>query len=131
MSARQMAVGLFITVATLGCSPTVSSIPFLSPAPSPQAADHPILLFNETRPACPYQEVGSVVVRQGSSDASVDKLVDALRVKAREMGGDAIIGVGQSVESGGGTVIGHSVIASNKPVVSGTVVRFSDPSCTH
>lgn len=131
MRAPQMSVGIFLAILTTGCSPTVSTILFLSPPPSPQAADHPILVFNETRPECPYQEVGSLLVRQGDSDASVDKLVALLRVKAREMGGDAIVGITQGVENGGGTVIGHSVIAHNDPLVSGTVIRFRDSACTH
>ena len=131
MRAHRIAVGLFVTVLTTACGPAMTSMSFLSPPPAPQPVGHPIQFFQEARPVCQYQEVGTVSARKRSGSVSMDEVAESLRIRARQMGGDAIIGVTQGTERRGGTMVGHSVIANNDPVISGTVVRFRDSTCTH
>ncbi|MEO7665588.1 MAG: hypothetical protein ABIU97_00965 [Dehalococcoidia bacterium] len=75
--------------------------------------------------------MGTVSATKGMSDASTEKLAESLRQRAREMGGDAVIGVTQGTVNGGGVLVGSTVIADNHPIVSGTVIRFRDSTCTH
>ena len=114
-----------------GCAPTVTSVMFVSPPPPPQSATHPIQLYKDTRPECPYQEVGRVSVQEGDGSGSTDKLTETLRQRAREMGGDGITDFTLGVVNQGGVVVGASVIADNHKTVSGTVIRFRDSTCTH
>lgn len=47
--------------------------------------------------------------------------MEGLRERAREMGGNAIIGT---------RIVGSAGEDGNDPVLSGTVIRFDDPACT-
>lgn len=120
----------FLTaVVCAGCAPSVDSVMFLSPPPAPRSASHPIQLYQGTQPECPFQEVGTVMVKKDMS--TMERMTESLRRRAREMGGDAVIKVSQGTVNGGGVIVGSAVVADNNPVVTGTVVRFKDPACTH
>src|SRR5262245_11410698 len=80
-------------LAVVGCAPAVSSAAFLSPAPEPRPADHPVRFYAEARPQCPYEEVGTISARKRAG--TMDDALDAIRTRVREMGGDAVIGVTQ------------------------------------
>jgi uncharacterized protein YbjQ (UPF0145 family) len=60
----------------------------------------------------------------------MEKVVEGLRERARKMGGDAIIGIGESTETRGATIVGSAVVANSDKVLSGTVIRFNSRSCT-
>jgi hypothetical protein len=45
------------------------------------------------------------------------------------MGGDAIINVGGGREVAGAVVTGNVVSVARRSSISGTVIRFRDPSC--
>lgn len=63
----------------------------------------------------------SCAVPQGS-DLHV---LEALKERARAMGGDAVIGLSEGAEVAGG---GEDVTSA--PVLSGTVIRFREEDCT-
>jgi hypothetical protein len=113
------------------CSPAVHSVLFVSPAPAPQPADHPIRFYQNTRPDCRFEELGSVTSRKRNSTISMQEVAESIRRRAREMGGDAVIGLTESIDTRGATVVNNSVIVNRDPVVAGTVIRFTDPACTH
>lgn len=121
---------LALMLATAACGPAVDSLTLVTPAPSPRPIDHPIALLLETRPECPFQEVGTVSARKRNLWVSMEEVVEGLRRRARQMGGDAIIGIRERTETSGGTIIGSTVVADNDRVVGGTVIRFRDPNCT-
>jgi hypothetical protein len=60
MSRLAPVLGLFL----LACGPVVSSTAFLSPAPSPRSPAHPIRMYGDSKPSCPYDEVGTVTARK-------------------------------------------------------------------
>lgn len=130
MSIATRLSGSLLIVLTASCAPAVQSTSFLSPALPPQPADHPIRFYAETRPQCPYEEIGRVSSRKRSSLVSMDKVMESLRERARQMGGDAIIGIGEHTETRGASIVGSQVVANNDPVFAGTVIRFKDSTCT-
>lgn len=93
---------------------------------APRPGDHPILLFSSRLPSCPYEEVGLVRVDRGDFGSSMQTMLDRFRQRARDMGGDAVVGVGltQSVQGG---VLPMSV--SSRDGLAGTVIRFTDEDC--
>ncbi len=110
-----------------GCAPTVSATR-LQMAP-PQPADHEILLFAAKLPTCAYDELGLVSVEPSYGGASEQKLLDALKRHARVMGGDAVVRLTHG-RNASDTVIGSTVqFGDSWTVLSGTVIRFSDPDC--
>ena len=109
----------------VGCGPAVQSAAFTALPPRPP--DHPIRLFSTKLPTCAYEEVGLVSARKRTL-VSMDDVLAGLVERAREMGGDAVVGIGQGAQvSGGGEDL---VTISSDPVLSGTVIRFTEEGCT-
>jgi hypothetical protein len=122
-------VNFLLFIALAACAPAVQSVMFVSPAPSPRAADHPIRFYGSTRPECPFEEVGTVRARKPNSFVSMEAVAESIRERARSMGGDAVIGVGEATETRGASLVGSAVVLNRDPVVSGTVIRFTNAAC--
>lgn len=109
-----------------GCGPAVQSAPFAQAASRP--SDHEIRIYSTTDPRCAYEELGLVSGERKHAWVSVEELMFALRRRAREMGGDAIVGL-QEPRRGGDDetlVVGRTVSLSSLGAFSGTVVRFTE-----
>lgn len=130
MSTTARTLSLLLVLVSVGCGPAVQSVNFISPPLPATPSDYPIRFYGEARPKCAYQEIGSVSSRKRSKLVSMEKVMESLRERAREMGGNAIIGIGEHTETRGATIVGSTVVANNDPVLSGTVIRFDDPACT-
>lgn len=120
---RQWKVALsgIAMVLLVGCSPAIQASRFETFPPRPP--DYPIKLYAEERPNCPYTEVGTLRVTKRHSWVSMDDVTKAFRDKAREMGGDAVVGVAQV--GGERTNTGTKV----RTALVGTVIRFKKPDC--
>ncbi len=116
-----------------GCAPAVQSVSFGSGTAASPPSDAPVRVYGEQRPRCPVQEVGLVTGSPANGWQSGDRVLAAMRQRAREMGGDAIVGLTseQVAEGSSGVVVNGTgaVAGSSTPVWKGTVVRFTDPSC--
>lgn len=122
------AVLVFLVFAA-ACGPSVR-VTQLSPAQyPPKPADTPIRMYAADRPTCPFEELATVRSRQRSKLVSMNAVTEAVRQRARELGGDAVIGVSEGSEVHGGMVVGSMVSVSSDPVVSAVIIRFKDPSC--
>jgi hypothetical protein len=61
----------------------------------------------------------------------MEEVIESLKQRAREMGGDAVIGLAELNETRGGMILGDdAIILDRDPVLSGTVIRYIDPGCT-
>jgi hypothetical protein len=125
---RPAAVALCALLAA-ACGPAVTLVR-LDPEPAePRPSDQVVRMYSTQRPRCAYRELGLVTGRRRNGLVSMDRVVDAMRRRAREIGGDAIVEVAtRSVVSGGAASDG-AISLGSEPVVSGTVVRFTDASC--
>lgn len=110
----------------VGCGPAVSSAVFMDVAP--RAPEHEIQLYSTKLPSCPYEEVG-VIRAKRRAFASLQDVLAALKERARGMGGDAVVGVGQTQSVSGGVVVENVVSVGSQEGLAGTVIRFTDPSC--
>jgi len=98
----------------LSCT-TTTRVVRLSPAKyEPRPTDSPVQLYSAKLPNCPFEEIGLVNARKEYGVVSTNTGVDALRKKVRELGGDALVGVG-FVHGGD---------------LAGTVIRFKRDDCT-
>jgi hypothetical protein len=119
---------LFVACAFLaGCGPAIQSANFSTPAPEPTTAE--ILLYSTKLPECPYEEVGLISGRSRVFWTSQEAVLAHMRERAREMGGDAIVGLGTSEVVTGGTHVAGTVNVNSANRMAGTVVRFTDPDC--
>jgi hypothetical protein len=123
------AAALLLAGSAAGCGPSIDSARF-NGAPRPQPRTAEVQIFSAKLPECAFEELGIVTGKRRVSWTSLDEVLEALRVRAREMGGDAIVrlGASEAVEAGvyqGGANVG------TVPSLSGTVIRFSNPGCVH
>lgn len=118
------------------CGPQIRSayyVPGHTPAPRVNASA--MRIYEHTRPPCAFEEIGRVTGRPQGPTHSGDRVVNAMRRRAAEMGGDAIIGFSERSESAGSTIVPVTEFMavsseSSATVYSGTVVRFTDPACS-
>jgi len=103
-------------------------------APTRYAArpsDHPVAVFQAQLPRCAFEEVALVSVRPQAFWTKSDDLVDLMRSNARRLGGDAVIRFkSESTVEGASPSVNGSIEIDHGLVLSGTVVRFRQPSCT-
>ena len=122
-----MRIKIFVIVLVFllaGCSPAVRTTTFQKLSPKP--IDAPIKIFRLKTPQCNFEEIGIVNSRQRNKLISMDEVMNSLLVEARKMGGDAIIGLNETNPI-------HNVSSQygidRDPVLSGTVIKFTDPNC--
>ena len=114
---------LLLVLGAAACSPAVSSGKFSSQPFPPTSGE--ITLYSTKVPTCAYDEIGLVHVKRRHGFTDLQDLIDAMRERAREMGGNAIVGVGLAAR-----VEGSSDSINLDRDVSGTVIRFQQPDCT-
>ncbi|MEJ2218365.1 MAG: hypothetical protein P8099_17315 [Gemmatimonadota bacterium] len=110
------------------CGPAISSA-FFEQAP-PRPPDSQVQLYSTRLPSCPYEEIGLVRGRKRAF-SSMQAVLASLQRRAREMGGDAIVGLGQGRTVTGATVVNDVASVDVSDGLAGTVIRFTDPDCRH
>lgn len=130
---RAYAPLLVLALAAAACGPSVQSAAYV-PLPDARADAGVMRIYEHTRPDCAFEEIGRLTGRRRLPTHSPDEVANAMRRRAREMGGDAIIAFGERTEPGGTLVIPvseHAAVATETAASHfvGTVIRFADPSC--
>jgi len=125
---KRNAVCLCPVLLVAACGPAVRSAPFKTVPPRP--TDHQIVLFSTKLPTCPYEELGLITAQRRHGFNSYESVLEAMKVRAREMGGDAVVALNQQQTVNGGTVVGKAVSINTDQAVSGTVIRFTESGCT-
>ena len=126
---------LLLLVALSACSPTVYGTAFVSLPP--KEPDSVISVYEATSPACLFEEIGMltspfnkwVSIDGGLTfrrNRTMEKVLDAFRVEARKIGGDALITPVSRRRLEG---IDQSSSADSNDFLSAIVIRFMDPDC--
>jgi hypothetical protein len=134
MRAQNSVLVLALSLAAAACGPAVQSATYM-PLPEPRAESGGMMrIYEHTRPDCPFEELGRLSGWRRLPTHTPDDVANAMRRRAADMGGDAIIGFGQRQEGPSGVIIPISESASIGSISSGsvfvgTVIRFTDPEC--
>lgn len=134
MRTQNSVLVLALSLAAAACAPAVESATY-RPLPEPRAESGEMMrIYEHTRPDCPFEELGRLSGWRRMPTQTPDDVANAMRRRAGEMGGDAIIGFGQRQEGPSGVIIPISESASIGSISSGsvfvgTVIRFTDPEC--
>lgn len=115
---------LLCAIATTACA-TATATRF-DPAKvyplTPDSVD--VRVYSDQRPACAFEEIGTIS-SDGGDLLTTDEMLVAIKRKARELGGHAVVGFKQSTRSAGGRSTG------TMKVLTGTVIRYREgDSCT-
>jgi len=110
------------------CGPQISSSVIVKSPPQP--ADHDIQVFLTRVPECPYQELGTVKASEGALAGGVNTYLPAMKRRARELGGDALVGYKIADTTAGYVAVAPNVTAAVEGEIhSAVVVRFTNPDC--
>jgi hypothetical protein len=80
-----------------------------------------ILVFSAKLPECPFEEIALISAEGGRSAAGgtdMDRLLTALKQRAHELGGHAIVGLTDRPRT-----------EEEGPSLSGTIIRFTSSEC--
>lgn len=126
---RRLAMAALVVPMLAACVPSVDTVQLSPVRYPPRPDDFRIRMYSTQRPRCPFEEIGTVRSRKPGFWVSMEDVAESVRDVARELGGDAIIGVTNATQLNGGTVIGSTVSIDTDPVLSGTVIRFKEDDC--
>ncbi len=126
---------LLLLVVLSACSRTVYVTAFVSLPPT--EPDYVISVYEATSPACLFEEIGMltspfnkwVSIDGGLTfrrNRTMEKILDAFRVEARKLGGDALIAPVSPRRLEG---VNQSSSADSNDFLSAIVIRFTDPDC--
>ena len=126
---------LLLLVVLSACSRTVYGTAFVSLPP--KEPDYVISVYEATSPACLFEEIGMltspfnkwVSIDGGLTfrrNRTMEKILDAFRVEARKLGGDALITPVSLRRLEG---VNQSSTADSNDFLSAIVIRFTDPDC--
>jgi hypothetical protein len=121
---------LLVGIISGACGPVVKVSQMTPQSYPPKPDDAPITVFVTKTPACPYDEIGMVSASQGAFSGDETTFIAAMKVKARALGGDALI-LGQlgTTTEGYIQVAPGIVGAAQGKTQTGIVIRFKDPAC--
>lgn len=126
---RRLAMAALVVPMLAACVPSVDTVRLSPVRYPPRPDDFRIRMYSTQRPRCPFEEIGTVRSRKPGFWVSMEDVAESVRDVARELGGDAIIGVTNATQLNGGTVIGSTVSIDTDPVLTGTVIRFKEDDC--
>jgi hypothetical protein len=79
-----------LTVSLAACAPSTHATTFRHVAPKSSAAE--VEVFTEVKPDRPYEEIGTIEITAAElSNSKYGDLIERARVRAAEMGADAIL----------------------------------------
>lgn len=111
---------LLVAFLCVACAPRVRTTMIGQPtAPNPDQSE--ILVFSARIPECPFEEIALISARMGEFEKpglGMDGLLAALKDRARELGGHAVVGLTD-----------HPRTKAEGPSLSGTAVRFTSSEC--
>src|SRR5262245_24203250 len=99
MKFRACGVFILALVATAGCAPQIQSARLVDGIFQP--INDEVRVYSTVRPECPYQEIALITGTRRNSWNNLDDVLSAMRVRARALGGDAIVALGSGPEVSG------------------------------
>lgn len=115
----------------IAAAPYARSTALTPAAYPPRPSHHPIQFFVSTRPRCAFREIANIRASASRFWQSRDDVLEALRSKAREIGGDAVVAFREeSVVTGVSENESGGVDLDRTYVPQGIVIRYTDLTCT-
>lgn len=122
---------LTLVTACAGFSGPSVRVTKLWPEPlAPRPATYAIRIYRGSQPRCAFDKIAQLSMDQTADIRTMSELEEALRVSARETGGDAVIDLASETRTSNGEQRSDGEVTLQKTQVwSGTVIRFKSPEC--
>lgn len=126
---RMAGVLLLLSVLLYSCGPVIKVSRLSDQSLRPKSTNAPIKVYMSMKPRCNYQEIAIVSASEGAFSGGLETFVEAMKKKARLLGGDAIL-LGQvSSQLSGVVPVGDVMVAANESSQVAIVVHFTDENC--
>ena len=124
-------LSIFILVAMLSACGPVVNVTRLSQAQfRPKAPNALITAYLTKAPRCPYEELAIITTSSGSFAGGADTFVDAMKVEARKLGGDALLLGEIGTRTEGYVAVAPNIVAAARGnTMTAVVIRFTNPDC--
>ena len=121
---------LIIFICFNSCGPVVNYSKLTDDSFPPKPKGTPIGIFMSKTPTCPYEEIGIVNVSEGAFSGGMETFIEAMKVKARKWGGDAIILSDLGTRTSGYIELTPGVVgAAESKTQTGIIIKFTNPEC--
>ena len=129
MRYAKFALLVFVSACAAASGPTVRVTNVRPEQWEPRPASYDIRIYTDKEPRCEYTTIALLSTDQTRDIRTVDDLLQILRSKARELGGDAIMKLGHETSTAG--IAGHdySYTLEKTEVWSGTLIRWKSQAC--
>jgi|SRR5476649_2655056 hypothetical protein len=129
MRYAKFALLVFVSACAAASGPTVRVTNVRPEQWEPRPASYDIRIYTDKEPRCEYTTIAQLSTDQTRDIRTVDDLLQILRSKARELGGDAIMKLGHETSTAG--LAGHdqSYTLEKTEVWSGTLIRWKSQAC--
>jgi hypothetical protein len=127
---KKLVVLLALILFTISCAPTIEMQRLNNQQYLAKPSDAPITVFYTKAPKCPYDEIGVVKATEGDLAGGRNTFIEAMKNKAREVGGDALL-LNQVTSSNAGYVAFTPGLIAPLDVESqsATIIRFKNTDC--
>lgn len=88
-----------------------------------------IRFYDTQKPTCAYKELGHVTATGDWLFFSWGSVVKKVREKAHDLGGDAVLSLRERTRVDGAVISPNQISTTESHSLSGTVIRFVNPSC--
>jgi hypothetical protein len=128
LSVSRAAVAGVLATVSVACASTRVTPFDTATKPYPRTPPADIRFYGTTPPSCAYEEIGRVTA-QSRLFVTWDRVVEAVRKTAHDLGGDAVINVQDSSHITGASVNTSGVTIDERSSLSGVVIRFRHVDC--
>jgi hypothetical protein len=118
------------TLVFVSCGPTITLQRLNTQQYLEKPPDAPIAVFFTKAPKCPYDEIGVTKATEGAFAGDETTFIEAMKKKAREVGGDALLLNQVNSNNAGYVALAPGVVSSvNESTQSATIIRFKNSDC--
>ena len=112
----------------IGCGPIIQYAPIIDTPNADRPADEDIRVYTTNEPRCQYEEIGTVRASNGIILGGASTYVEAMKKKAREVGGDAIL-LGRIESLSEFELEVAELEEDDVQIQKGIIIRFVDRGC--
>lgn len=124
MNASNLMVAASAVLILSGCGPTITMARFTNETYTPTKSNGVAVITSAKNVQKPYIEIGLVDAEEGPGTQSYEEIIAAIKIKAAEMGADAVI-ISTGSKNHGMLAAGGMLMSINGKHVKATAIKWS------
>ncbi len=130
MNLKRILFVVLVILLSSNCGPVIKVTKLSSGVLPPKAQNAPVKVYMTNAPGCPYEEIAIVNTSEGAFAGGMDTFVESMKVKARALGGDALILGKLGTQTTGYVAVAPNILAAAEGnTLTGVIIRFLQQDC--